>query len=175
MARNEGDPPATLSVTASLFPVARTITAHPGQSIIVAAGVVIGVYTGEPVKRIEAAPAALPLPAAPAQAAPARRKPGKGQRGPGPVRLEMRERFLAAIRKHGGRLRSVDLTDAIGVKLFGTPRAHNLRSAIQDLAAEGLVEIGGVGGKGKIYTLREPAQAPAAEPAAQAPAGELFQ
>jgi hypothetical protein len=170
MSRNDAEPPATLAVTATLYPVAREITARPGQSIIVAAGVVIGVYSGDPARRIEGAPALPALPAAQAEPKPAARKPKRAgrkpkraARKPDPRRAEMRGRFLDAIRGRGGEIRAWELTEAMGGKLFGTPDAYHLRQAVRDLRAEGVIEAGGPGGKGTIYKLLPTAE-PAPEP-----------
>lgn len=146
----------TLQVTAQLYPVAVDLHAKPGDRLMVVAGVVVGIYTGE--QRQSAAPKA-PAPAA--EVTPARSaKPAKGRK-PAAKPADTAERRahyrgeVARILREKGTAHATRLLDLFpGIR--GTAEHGYLKATLRGMVVRGEILSSGVG-PNCVYSLPEPA------------------
>jgi hypothetical protein len=138
-----------LSVRLGLIPVGVDIEAKAGDRLMIAAGVVIGVYTG----RVKAALRPKPAPLLEGSAAPA---PARAEKAAPHARLtpELRKslerRILRAFQDASAPMRAADVCDALGFK-EEAQRAQAMR-LIRELKEKGRIET--VSGKLNTMTYR---------------------
>lgn len=123
----------TMQITATLIPVGRDFHARAGESIMVVAGLAVGVYSGSPPQPVadppkllessfRAKPKAPRPPAAPVAKTTGRGGPSLSRRNQ-EDRLALRERVLEAIRSNPG-ITSTELNDLLGYARSDRRRWH---------------------------------------------------
>lgn len=139
---------ATLQITAKLYPVGVELHARPGDKVIIAAGVVVGVYTGEPRR--------LPAPTKPAAEAPAKAakvaksakpaKPGRARE----TRKHFREEVLRVLTEKGPTHATSMLDSFPGIR--SSADLPELKAALRELRMEGRIIAVGYGPQ-TVYRL----------------------
>ena len=134
-----------MALEADLIPVGRDITARPGDKLIVAAGICIGVMTG---KRHATPALAAPEPSPPAVEEEGERPPQRGRK-PGHrmhmTRVEMaakraslNERIRNLVERHPG-ITSITLGDFLGIPRDDVVNRSRVRSETNKLMRDGTI------------------------------------